>query len=553
MVVLDSLSRRCVATPGANLPLMPHQEAMVAECISIEEEIFRLKREQDAIVAASFARKTGEGVEKLEGTVIKCGLLDAPVGSGKTLCLLCLCMLRPRSLIVVPSHLYHQWKDAIRKFVKPGALRVREIETYCDTTCLQFVDADKFWNEVDVVLVSSLHFAITVTALVSQGVDFKRIIVDEVDSIVNIMCSPVHVPMRPSLLQKTIEFVWGKRKDKDMLLHMEPIIRAVQKHTDILWLVSSSVSSLYDKSGLTLGSVHIPHAIIEKYHVSCTPGFIATGFALPPIVEESWIIDSSPVISNLLSHLVSGLARKALYAEDPKSVLRALMYDCDEGLLACPDSDVKLARLLFDGYTTRRARLLETGQGQSARFEECENQLAVYQANPNYLDDLDLDQSQDPKFRKVQKILDFARDTPDAKILVFSEYPRVLDQLADRLRDLQIPFVDLEGGNMQAMANAIAKYKQQSACVMLAHSTMFSCGMNLENTTHVIVMHALAPGLREQVIGRGQRPGRTGPLTVIDLLYTGEVDGLLGVAQAGLKGEYDWTYLQDDTLTKKIQ
>ena len=46
--------------------------------------------------------------------------------------------------------------------------------------------------------------------------------------------------------------------------------------------------------------------------------------------------------------------------------------------------------------------------------------------------------------------------------------------------------------------------------------------MNLENTTHLVFMHATDSRLVEQVMGRAQRHGRTAPLNVIYLLNESE-------------------------------
>jgi hypothetical protein len=50
-------------------------------------------------------------------------------------------------------------------------------------------------------------------------------------------------------------------------------------------------------------------------------------------------------------------------------------------------------------------------------------------------------------------------------------------------------------------------------------------GMNLENTTDLIIYNKTDQGLMRQIIGRAQRPGRKTPLRVHLLAYENEVGG----------------------------
>ena len=66
-------------------------------------------------------------------------------------------------------------------------------------------------------------------------------------------------------------------------------------------------------------------------------------------------------------------------------------------------------------------------------------------------------------------------------------------------------------------------YKYGNAKILLANSTLFSCGMNLENSTHVLFIHRIEDKIIHQVLGRAQRLGRTCQLEVIHLEYENEM------------------------------
>ena len=537
-MIVNATSLRCTAVPGTSRDLCPHQEAMVHACIDMETKV------RDLVNALGNKDK-----EPDERTIYKCGILDAPVGAGKTFCMLCLCLLKPRALVVVPTHLYYQWIDAIAKFVKPGALRVLEVKDYADTMPLQFVQPKQFWKDHDVILVSSMHFAVTACSLITQGITFSRIIVDEVDSMINMVTSPVKTPLETKSRPLRISKCLGKTSPSTNG-RMEPLLGAVQEYTGIIWLVSSSISASKDSNGsIRLGGMEVPHHVVAANAISCDLEFMQNSWNLPPIEEETWEVKEAPVVTDVLARMLSGNTLKALYAEDRRTVLRELVYDQEEGL-ACPATNMELATLLYAGFNKRAdalRALLKTPAAHehacfytwSAQLEACENQLSAFTVNsswPLYPDT--------PLFYKVHVCLDYIRSKvePGSRVLIFTEFPRVLDYISDQCLLSSIECVDLEGGNMQAQAKVIQHYSRSSSdvCVMLAHTTLFSCGMNLEMTTHLIIMHALAPKLLSQVVGRGQRPGRTCPLKVIHLLYPHEKQLLHGVGNVTLHHSTEW-------------
>ena len=65
-------------------------------------------------------------------------------------------------------------------------------------------------------------------------------------------------------------------------------------------------------------------------------------------------------------------------------------------------------------------------------------------------------------------------------------------------------------------------YKVCNSKILLANSSLFGCGMNLENSTHIIFVHKMNKKMKNQVIGRAQRMGRKGALHIIFLEYENE-------------------------------
>ena len=59
--------------------------------------------------------------------------------------------------------------------------------------------------------------------------------------------------------------------------------------------------------------------------------------------------------------------------------------------------------------------------------------------------------------------------------------------------------------------------------VLMLNSKYCASGINLENTTDIVLFHSMDKDKTEQIIGRGQRPGRTNQLSVWKLSYSNEI------------------------------
>jgi hypothetical protein len=58
---------------------------------------------------------------------------------------------------------------------------------------------------------------------------------------------------------------------------------------------------------------------------------------------------------------------------------------------------------------------------------------------------------------------------------------------------------------------------------LLLNAEYCASGLNLENTTDIIITHKMSNEKMTQIVGRGQRPGRVGQLNVWKLYYETEM------------------------------
>ena len=122
---------------------------------------------------------------------------------------------------------------------------------------------------------------------------------------------------------------------------------------------------------------------------------------------------------------------------------------------------------------------------------------------------------------KYEKLIDIIKNKPDGKFLVFSQFSNSFTVIVNKLSDNNIPFVKLSG-SAGRVTNIIKKFSNNEIKVLLLNANNYGSGLNLEMTTDIIIYHKMSTELEEQVIGRGQRLGRTGPLHVHYLYYEHE-------------------------------
>jgi SNF2 family DNA or RNA helicase len=124
------------------------------------------------------------------------------------------------------------------------------------------------------------------------------------------------------------------------------------------------------------------------------------------------------------------------------------------------------------------------------------------------------------KYQNLEVILKNAK--PDAKLLLFSAYDNTFYNVVPILRNLQISFEYLKGNGNQINC-CLERYKNGTTKVLLVNSRAFGSGLNLENTSDIIMFHKFDTEIEKQVIGRAHRLGRSEPLNVYYLLYENEM------------------------------
>jgi SNF2 family DNA or RNA helicase len=113
----------------------------------------------------------------------------------------------------------------------------------------------------------------------------------------------------------------------------------------------------------------------------------------------------------------------------------------------------------------------------------------------------------------------------NAKLLIFSAYENSFTNVIPILQRLNIKSDYLKGNGFQIQAT-IDRYKNGDVKVLLVNTRQYGSGLNLENTTDIILFHKFDTEIEKQVIGRAQRFGRKQQLNVHYLLYENEMPSI---------------------------
>jgi SNF2 family DNA or RNA helicase len=133
------------------------------------------------------------------------------------------------------------------------------------------------------------------------------------------------------------------------------------------------------------------------------------------------------------------------------------------------------------------------------------------------------------KFKNLKNLLSKLENNVDSQILIFSAYDNSFFQVALTLQGLNIKYAHLKGNNHH-IKNTVDAYKQGKIKVLLVNTVYYGSGLNLENTTDIIMFHKFNTECEKQVIGRAQRYGRTSNLKIWYLLHANEMESVRSVS-----------------------
>jgi hypothetical protein len=205
-------------------------------------------------------------------------------------------------------------------------------------------------------------------------------------------------------------------------------------------------------------------------------------------------------------------------------------------------------RPYYEDYRKPVAQLLKIAQKRpltEAEFKDLQRCLACMRMVCDTPAILDPSCRVSPKLEELERVIGDLLEEPDRKIIVFSEWERMLQLVRELAAEMGVESAWHTGSVPQQRRRAeIVRFKNDPACRLFLSTDSGSVGLNLQVASAVVnVDLPWNPAKLEQRIARAWRKNQTRSVTVVNLVTEGSIEHgilhLLGQKQALADGVLD--------------
>jgi SNF2 family DNA or RNA helicase len=118
---------------------------------------------------------------------------------------------------------------------------------------------------------------------------------------------------------------------------------------------------------------------------------------------------------------------------------------------------------------------------------------------------------------KEDTIITLVRNNNSGRFIVFSDWDESFTSIREVMKTNNIQFVEVKG-TINTRTRNIEKFRNGQVNVVFLNSKTDSSGINMQETTDIILYHAMNEVTTKQIIGRANRIGRKTPLEVHHLV-----------------------------------
>lgn len=104
-----------------------------------------------------------------------------------------------------------------------------------------------------------------------------------------------------------------------------------------------------------------------------------------------------------------------------------------------------------------------------------------------------------------------------SRFIIYSEFNETFEIIKETLNKAKITFIEIKGSS-QTRDSKLTKFRDGKVKVAFLNSRTDSAGINMQETTDIILYHTMSEAMTQQIIGRANRIGRNQPLTVHHLI-----------------------------------
>lgn len=488
------------------LPLRKHQLAMLHRCLSIEKNAYIRQFPYSIMSDKAGAGKTA--------VIISLILADKTM-YGKT-----------QNLIIVPQNIHTQWVKEFEKFTG-DAVKVKSFIEYSDISEIFF--NNNILNEYDVLITTVLYYDMIINILEQTGSNIRRLIFDEIDTLYNII---ENLEQKKKMKKSAKEMF-----NNGMVEKSENIIGSKNK---IIWFISASFENSLTDKGFKFRDKIISTNELSNIICKCDDDFIDNNnFNIEnPIIKSYNCDDISDEYFNCLS-------------SNQLDYINSLSFQNISSVYTnkVSSSSIEVIKNVINDYyeSIKKATVaIEDLKKNKIITEKIENEINTLNKNISFYDKIlilfhkvkcedNCDNKKDciiknidsisynnSKIRNIEQIFKNIDKTKD-KILIFSDFTGSFKIISNMLEKYEIKYTELDGGNIKLIDKSLDLYKNKDTTVLMIDSSSQGCGINLENTSHLIFIHKTSEILYNQILGRALRPGRTCQLKIITFLNKNEI------------------------------
>lgn len=487
------------------IALKQHQLAMLYRCLSIEKNIYKSPKYPYGIMCD----KPGAG---------KTAVIISLILSDKMLC------GRTQNLIIVPQNIHTQWLNEFNKFAG-NSLRVKSYIEYSEISNL-FFDTSSL-EEYDVFITTTLYYDMIINVLRQNNLPIKRLIFDEIDTVASSVLNNIEEKYSFDVKRST--------GDNSQDTEKQNYTKADNK---LIWFISASFDNCVTDTGFTFRDKHVPLDKLSEIMCKCEDEFIDSNFKL---MEPESITKNCQDLSDDYFECLS-----PTQLDHINSISFQNIRSQHTNKIATNSHDI--LKIIIGDYTESINKDSETIKSFRTPLMKTKNQDTILAKEKNIIfckklldmchsikcanvcedkvkcitDTINSINYTNTKLNALEEIFKGINKDTD-KVLVFSDFTGSFKQVSSILEKYNLKYTELDGGNTKSIDKSIDMYKNKDTTVLMIDSSSQGCGMNLENTTHLIFLHKTGEILHNQIIGRAQRPGRTNQLKIITLLNKNEL------------------------------
>lgn len=540
--------------------LKPHQEALLYKVLDIDEKF-------------SYSNNPY-------------GVMSDKPGSGKTYVVLALIYFaikhlnsKGANIIVVPHNIYTQWVTSIEKFLN-NKLTFKLLLEYSDINLLYTKPSMLY--EYDIILTTSLYYGVFASTLKTLNLNVRRVFFDEADTIKSLLAYPMPCGMT-WFISASIKRVFDQKTNTAQIgsykLHLTQLLNnecfCLSEFIDANIKLPKPNFEHFKCRDFYLDN--ILSKILERNELSYINGHdysnIRNMCGNVQIKETKDIVENlyknSTVILNDINDKIKEIEKKLkyVYTQEEKK-----QYQNNKDELLQQKISYELLSTNIKKYSLeyelcikcfKKLKTKENISNVTFKLDYWELECGTYICNKCYKKEIDSEISikedisiekikikclecnkfhlvetlkyhtetcvfnqQNDELENMNKIilLEKILEICGNKILIFSQFRGVSTFIKTIITNFNFGFLELDGGNIKDLDNILDQFKNNPKIkILLIDDTSFGVGLNIEYASDIIFFNYINSNVKEQLIGRAQRLGRTTKLNIWELLYSNEI------------------------------